>query len=543
MPLSLNTIQKPALRDFATSIAAEQTKNPAYKADAAVVDKIISLVGDATGTSAADLAATLKKGNFTPQEKLALAQKGMTAEEKADLKAIVSDANIAKAFDAVTLNFLQALVGIAPLQAIDTVGGASRVGGTDAPSPEKLAVGKMRDLIKSGQLQKYYDAAIGIGDASLKDEALKLFKSLPKIAPSVNANDMVANGFWTTAPRGIEEMQKSARYLPGRQVLAEVNINTDAMKGGDKFLSFDEKGPKGITYRATLAGEDPNNKDNFLVKVDGKADPVSVSKESIYRLNQPHVFEGDVINAGARVDYNDPFTKAKLAEAALKMSDLVTQLDFTKMKTEGRGNAISMLWGGSGAKAMSDIQRQCVRVIHDVIDMRYTDASAQKDPGRVSSYEGAGRAAVKGYGVCYDQAGVMLALLLPFRNLVGFDVQFVSGGVYRHLSASDSAEMQFRKFNSQAHGWLQLTYRPSMEMRICDRTWTQPDHLADKAYSRWGDRYPTTRYSNVPVAKLTDSDVNMSGKVSVATFDRQFGSQGVDGRDNHMSNWQNKPNP
>jgi hypothetical protein len=30
----------------------------------------------------------------------------------------------------------------------------------------------------------------------------------------------------------------------------------------------------------------------------------------------------------------------------------------------------------------------------------------------------------------------------------------------------------------------------------------------------------------------------MDGTVSVETFDRQFGEQGVDGRDNHMSTWQ-----
>jgi hypothetical protein len=30
----------------------------------------------------------------------------------------------------------------------------------------------------------------------------------------------------------------------------------------------------------------------------------------------------------------------------------------------------------------------------------------------------------------------------------------------------------------------------------------------------------------------------MSGKVTVATFDRQFGVKGQDGRDNHQSNHQ-----
>ena len=34
--------------------------------------------------------------------------------------------------------------------------------------------------------------------------------------------------------------------------------------------------------------------------------------------------------------------------------------------------------------------------------------------------------------------------------------------------------------------------------------------------------------------KIEDTDLNFTGDVTVANFDRQFGAQG-DGRDNHMS--------
>ena len=126
--------------------------------------------------------------------------------------------------------------------------------------------------------------------------------------------------------------------------------------------------------------------------------------------------------------------------------------------------------------------------------------------------------------------GVMLALLMPFQKPLGLDVQFISGGVYRNVRRGQNP------FSGGAHGWLQITYRPSMELRIVDRTWQQNDHPADRAYSRWGDRYPAGHHWGMKPKPVTDSDVNM--KISTETFDRQFGEQGRDGRDNHMSNHQ-----
>jgi hypothetical protein len=175
---------------------------------------------------------------------------------------------------------------------------------------------------------------------------------------------------------------------------------------------------------------------------------------------------------------------------------------------------------------MVELQRRAVRGIHDVINMKYPTGNYQ-EAGRERG-GGAGRQAMKGIGVCFDQGGVMLAMLMPFQRPLGLDVQFISGGVYRDISSRGQ-----NPFRGGAHGWLQVTYRPSMELRIIDRTWQQADHPADRAYSRWGDRYPAGHYWGMQTKSVADSDVNMG--VSTETFDRQFGSQGVDGRDNHMS--------
>lgn len=389
------------------------------------------------------------------------------------------------------------------------------------------AVRKMRELIENGKLESYYEAAIDVGDPALKAEAMKLFESLPVISGETSPDELVAYGLWSQKPRGMEAMEKSARFLPGRQVLVETTVHSNAFEE-KSFLSFKEGGTKAITYRATLAGE---KGDNFLVKVDGRDETIEVPKAEVYKLNQPHVWKGDVLKTGYKTgDYTSAFMKAKVAEAAIKMDSLVAKLDFTQMETAGSGGLSRLLGTGDKAQAMSEIQRAAVKVVHDVIHMKYPKGDVRNEPGRYTGPD-AGRQAVRGVGMCYEQASVMLAMLNPFREALGVDVQFISGGIYRNVKSPTE-----NPFGSSAHGWLQLTYRPSMELRICDRTWSQPDHPADRAYSRYGDRYPASRIGTP--AEVTGTDVNMTGKVSVATFDRQFGVKGQDGRENHMSNRQ-----
>lgn len=523
-------IQNPALRSVAADLAARRRADPTATPGEAFV-RILALVGERPGKTAAQISDDLRSSALAPEAKLALVQAGLSPDEKSDLKALLEDPQVGPMFDATSANFLKALVGLEPLKAIDGFQPATQVPQTKPVTltPEASAIAavrQMRELVKSGELKKYYDAAIGIGDPALKDAALKLFSDLPKIDNNVTADQMVAYGLWTQAPKGIEQMQKSARYLPGRQVLVETTVHSDVFDTKN-FLSYKEDGVKARTYRATLAGEDG---DNFLVKVDGKDDPISVPKQRVYDLNQPQTFEGDTLSLSTTTDYASPFVKAKIAEAAIKMDPMVSKLDFTQGDVKS-GRVRSLF--SRGSKNTSELQRQCVTVVHDVIDMKYPKGNVYQEPGR-SSGRDTGRQAVRGIGVCFDQASVMLGLLNPFREMLGVDAQFISGGIYRNIKTPGQNPFG----GGGAHGWLQLTYRPSMELRICDRTWTQPDHPADRAYSRFGDRYPSSLYRGGKVAPLEDTDVDMSGKISVATFERQFGEQGKDGRENHMSIWQ-----
>lgn len=528
--MPINNINKPALRSLAQDLVKKAEQDPAAKVGEKQLDDILATVGDRWFTSSDSIRESFARGMST-DEKLALAERGISGSEKADLKALVTDPGFASILDPAVAAHLSALAGVAFAGAAGGTSAAST--GTAAPARvsnmtftdvQLAAVKKFKDLHSSNKLRSLYDAATGaVDNPALKTEAMELFKNLPPMSPTANAEAFVAAGLWASAPKGLDALEKSARYLPGRQVLVKTTVHPEVFDDRE-FLSYkpaSEGGKEAITYRATIAGEDG---DNFLIKVDGKAEPLSVPKQDIYNLNQPHDTDAKktgeyTYDVGGGANYDDPFMKAKVAEAALDVSEIVAQLDYTKMSTGG-------VIAGFGREKMVELQRKAVGAIHDVIDMKYPKGNYQ-DPGR-SRGGGAGRQAMKGIGVCFDQGGVMLAMLMPFQKPLGLDVQFISGGIYRNVKSRGQVP-----FNGGAHGWLQVTYRPSMEMRIVDRTWQQPDHPADRAYSRWGDRYPAGHYWGMKTKPVTDTDVNM--KISTETFDRQFGVQGQDGRDNHMS--------
>lgn len=529
--MPINSIQKPALRQLASELIKKHEQDPAAKVDEKQLDEILAVVGDRFFASSDSLRTRFAAGGLSLEEKVALAKRGLDASEKSDLKALVTNPAIAAMLDGAAAVQLSALAGVQYANTTDgagATGAAGRVSNMEFTPAQLEAVKEFQSLFKSGKLQGHYDALTGATqNPQLKEKAEALFSALPPMGPSANPEAFVAAGFWAQAPKGIDQLEKSARYLPGRQILVKTSVNGEVFDG-NKFLEYkpkDQGGKEAVTYRATISGE---SGDNFLVKVDGKTEPIEVPKKEVFALNQPHDVESTKsgehsyrFGYSATADYDDKFMKAKVAEAACEIADIVEKLDFTKVSTGG-------VIGGFGAKKTSEMQRQAVGRIHDAIDMKYSMPSPP-DAGRTSD-SNAGRQAMKGVGTCFKQAGVMLAMLAPFQQTLGFDVQAISGGVYRNVRNPGQ-----NPFNTGAHGWLQLTYRPSMELRIIDRTWQQSDHAADRAYSRFGDRYPGAFVRDFSTKPVTDTDVSFSGGLSVATFDRQFGEAGRDGRDNHMS--------
>lgn len=443
----------------------------------------------------------------------------------------------------VPVNQVNQVNEVAPLSQAGAVG---QVNGLEIPEAQKAAVKELRAVMKSGKLTAYYDAAIGYGtDPVLKEKALKLFNALPAINPAAGPEAFVASGLWTTAPRNVEELEKTARYLPGRQVLVKTTVDPK-IDGGSSFLAFKEGGASAVTYRARLVGEDG---DKFLVKVDGREQPLAVSKAEIFALNQPVDLEtcGKVkteYGTGYKVsdwwqniaDYNSPFMKAKVAEAAVLMEDLVAKLDFSKPQTERAGGAIGAVFGrGKKQEQMVEVQKQCVQIIHDVIDMKYPEGSAAQlsARGRTRSSD-CGRAAVRGIGMCREQASVMFAMLQPFGKTLGFDTQFIDGTTYRDIPQGGQPQ-----FGGSAHGWIHVNYRPSTKMFVIDRTWGQCNITADEAYSgRRGDRHPGQLENFATLKAPTATDVRMDGSISVDDHTTQFATRDLSRAASHMSRWQ-----
>lgn len=443
---------------------------------------------------------------------------------------------------------------VTEVRPLSQAGAVGQVNMLEIPEAQKAAVKELKNVIKQGKLNAYYDAAIGYGqptvDKELQAKALALFSALPAINPAAGADSFVASGLWTTAPRNIELLESVARYIPGRQVMVKTTIDPNIDGPRSAFLAYKEGGTTAVTYRAVLVGEEG---DKFLVKVDGKNEPLKVPKTDIYALNQPVDLEscrkvrtqygtGYVVSDWWQnvADYNSPLMKAKVAEAAIKMEDLVAKLDFTKPKVETAGGAIGALFGrGRSGEKMVEVQKQCLQIIHDVIDMKYPSGTPEQLSARGRKHHtDCGQAAVRGIGMCREQASVMFAMLQPFTKALGFDTQFIDGTCYRDVPRGGQPH-----FGGSDHGWVHVQYRPSTELYIIDRTWGQVNVSADSAYGgRMGDRHPGQLENFASNAKLKPNDVMMDGSISVENHTTQFSEQNLSRAATHVSQtqWNNE---
>jgi hypothetical protein len=431
----------------------------------------------------------------------------------------------------------------------------------DKNDPAVQATAQLKELIKTNELKNWYDAVIGaVDNPALKAEAEALFAKLPVVRPGLAAEELVKMGLWTSVPKGIAEMQKSARYLPGRQVLVETTCFAKVPERSDvtyeqqrrKIGSYDPEGVKAVTYRGVLKGEDPKDTNRFIVAVDGPdGSPidVSVTKQSIFTHNQPHQLESRYIHSDTKrdlpynweswqMDYAEPLARAKLCEIALKMDDFVQKLDFAHEKVESHGTTV--FGRGDVAGKMVDLQKKCVEVVFRSINMKYPREDGQDftDPGRAGrAIRDVARQAIKGTGMCVQQSTVFGGLMTPFMDMLGVDGQYRSGNCFRNIRGATNNV--YAPDNASGHGWWQVTFRPSMEMTVTDRTWDQVNLTLDRAYGfPYGDRYANMNITGFTPKATSATDVNVTGDVTVATMERQF-SQAGDGRENHISISQN----
>ncbi|MEQ8275375.1 MAG: hypothetical protein RMA76_37475 [Deltaproteobacteria bacterium] len=349
----------------------------------------------------------------------------------------------------------------------------------------RRAVADFVRVVESDRLQAYYDAAIGVGDPELKATALALFDRLPSFDATARAEDFVAAGLWTAAPRGNDAMQASPRYPVGRQVRIATNIVVPE-KGDANAYAYDRKGPVGVTFRATIVGA---KDDAYLVAVDGRDAPLEVDKASVHELNDPEVV-ADGRHHWMRADFDDPLLKAKVCEAALAVAPHAARLDFRRDTGMASGGRWHQVLGKRASSASTEaIQHDAVRAVYSVLDVKRPTGAAFREPGRYMASD-VGRMAVKGAATSHKHATTMAALLAPFGPSLGLDVVAILGGVHRHARASDP-ERRLRQLRMAATGWLEVTTRPSGNTVVSDPGWDQPIIARERAYAPDGDRYPT----------------------------------------------------
>ena len=115
--------------------------------------------------------------------------------------------------------------------------------------------------------------------------------------------------------------------------------------------------------------------------------------------------------------------------------DLMRKL-FDQYQAKNAGIKIDIETGG----ATSELQRQAVGIVHDVIHMKYPKGDVYSEPGRDSGQD-AGRLAVKGIGMCYEQLGDhgAAAAALGFSRKLWIGVPSVDAVVMLSHSAQSEA--------------------------------------------------------------------------------------------------------
>ncbi len=167
--MPINNINKPALRSLAQDLVKKAEQDPAAKVGEKQLDDILATVGDRWFTSSDSIRESFARGMST-DEKLALAERGISGSEKADLKALVTDPGFASIMDPAVAAHLSALAGVAFAGTAGSASSTSTDAAASTAAPARVsnmtftdvqlaAVKKFKELHGSNKLRSLYDAA------------------------------------------------------------------------------------------------------------------------------------------------------------------------------------------------------------------------------------------------------------------------------------------------------------------------------------------------------------------------------------------------
>ena len=158
-----------------------------------------------------------------------------------------------------------------------------------------------------------------------------MFRALPSLNPneiSNNYKELLRLGIIDSLPVGLEEMQNSPRYFPGRKVLIKASelervysADTSAEGGITKIASVVE-----VTDTTCTVALDPYENCGREIRV-------NVARKNIVTLNNPHIFHVEPTGKfsfedGIHCDYKKKIVKAKLIEIGFQLSKLISKLNF-----------------------------------------------------------------------------------------------------------------------------------------------------------------------------------------------------------------------
>ena len=309
-------------------------------------------------------------------------------------------------------------------------------------SPEEinqmLEVGNKEEI--SVKLFKHLTETVGsesLYQTSLADPfhsaVSAVLNALPLLSPDrlkKNSLLLVELGLWDNLPAGVQEMQNSPRYFPGRQVLVTLD--------GEDAEEEEEDAIK-VARITEVTGESVR----FEVEGERGALDGQLSHNRLAWLNQPHEFHFQDskklrLEEGIICDYETPLVRAKLVEICLKLGPIVAQMDFKR------------------ASECASLQKEAISKLHSCLNIISFQSGV--DRSRVARSRCVGELAVRGQANCSGLAGTLAAFLLPFAPTLGIDLR------YRACLRSEAGGGE----HGERHHCLEVTLRPTGESLVVD---------------------------------------------------------------------------
>jgi predicted esterase len=293
-------------------------------------------------------------------------------------------------------------------------------------------------------------------------EIQNLFTGLPTISPQLledNPTFLVQIGIWKDIPKNIDIIWKSEKYFIGRKVL--IFIPSSGVTNTKNFLVYDPEStdkflsPYGVIKQI--------HRLSYIIQtigVDGRNYELEFPKSDIHLYNSGQIFYKDNLDRieledGIKANYNNPLVKAKLLEISINLAPIVEKMDF------GLPDDVVKY------------QKEAVITLRQSLDLiSFYKGVVRTRHGRTDCI---GKLGIFGQAQCHGLSSTMSGYLLPFINILGFELLYRGGFSFvneiGYITVSNTIEK---------HQWLQINFIPSMKSYAID-VWYQ-EQFDDEKY-------------------------------------------------------------